>query len=90
MPTLESEQNSIQMVPIEGRGFGSALVGMAVYFSNMAVVGLKEVFIFLRLGGECVSLVVTGWTMFRRLGGKQTQAHRWSRHSSCENRREIC
>ena len=50
MPMLRSEQNSIQMVPIWGTGSGSALVGRAVYFASMAEVGLKEVFIFLRLG----------------------------------------
>ena len=49
MPTLASEQNSIQMVPICGRGFGSVFVGRAVYLASMVSVGLKEVFIFLRL-----------------------------------------
>lgn len=54
MPMLASEENSIQMVPIWGSGLGSAFVGMAVYFASMASVGLKEVFIFLRLGGVLV------------------------------------
>lgn len=36
-------------MPICGRGVGSVFVGRAVYLASMASVGLKEVFIFLRL-----------------------------------------
>ena len=57
MPMLGSEANSIQMVPIWGSGVGSAFVGIAVYFASMASVGLKEVFIFFRLGGGVSSVV---------------------------------
>ena len=45
------------MVPTWGRGFRSFFVGKGVYLAIMAEVGLKEVFIFLRLGGGCVSLI---------------------------------
>ena len=49
MPMLASAENSIQMVPIVGRGFGLDEVGRGVYFASIASVGLKEVVIFLRL-----------------------------------------
>ena len=54
MPMLASAENSIQMVPIWGRGFGFEVVGRGVYFVSMASVGLKDVVIFLRLE-SCVS-----------------------------------
>ena len=86
MPMLGSEANSIQMVPIWGSGLGSAFVGMAVYFASMASVGLKEVFIFFRLGGGVSSVGTLAQGAICGAGG-QTQAHRWGQRSLCENRR---
>ena len=53
MPIEGSTAKSTQMVPICGRGCASAFVGRGVYFSSMAVVGLKEVFIRARLDIGC-------------------------------------
>ncbi len=49
-PMEASAANSIQIVPIWATGCGCVEVGRGVYFVSIAVVGLKEVVIFLRLG----------------------------------------
>ena len=76
------------MVPIWGGGWGSALVGRAVYLASMASVGRKEVFIFLRLGGASVRRYsLTGACDSIGFGGL-TQAHRWGQRNLCGNHRE--
>ena len=67
-----SVQNSIQMVPHWARGSGVAAVGRGVYFWIIAVVGLKEVVIFLRLWAqsaiECAG-GCSGQSILRRATG---------------------
>lgn len=50
MPTLESPQNSTQIVPMEGVGFGFRDEGGSVYLAIMGVEGRAEKFMARRLG----------------------------------------